>query len=751
MQQIAQTALGGAGQGRVPFFGTLSLRAAAALRAAIEKETALRRPFLWTPVGMGAGTLLYFSADHEPSLPFAAALFLIFAGAAFTARSYPRLFLPLIVAACVAGGFCSAAWRTARVDAPVLTRIGVGALTGYVEEVDHRRAGARFVLRVASAQGLPGDITPARVRLSTRGEPPFKAGDFIALKARLLPPAQASLPGGYDFARDAYFMRLGAVGNALGRIEVKPAPEPAPWSLRFFAAVDRARNALALRVYDELQGDEGAIAAAMVAGKRDFLSESAKELIRRAGIFHVVTISGVQMTLVAGMFFVGLRRLFAFSRTLALNYPIKKWAAALAILGAVLYDIGTGSRVGTERALIMTITMLVAVLLDRPAFSMRNLALAAMFIIVLEPEAILGASFQLSFAAVAALIAVFEARDESRALLRARVSTVRKGGVLAKPDGPLLSLWRALLMGPGAALLATICATLATASFMAGNFHELSPYVLIGNPLTLAIIELFAVPCALLGALLYPLGLDGMVWRYLGLGIELITHIAQLIASAPGAGLPIKSFAPWAMVFLALALLSIVLWRSNFLRATALPFALLGLLGASASEGFDLAVAPGGDAAALRVAGGALALLGKKPENFAAEQWLRADADPRAPSDARSAGACDDYGCVARAQDGRLVAVVLKREALLEDCAKAAIIVTPLLTPQGCGAPVVIDRRRLEETGAVTLRLKAGQVEWTTARRRADDRPWSRPPPPRPQRVMEATEHDADDVADLDE
>jgi len=735
LQQIAQTAVGSAGQGRVPFFGALSLRAATALREAIEKETALRRPFLWTPVAMGAGVLLYFVADHEPSFIFAVALLLVLVAAAVAARRHERLFAPLIVAACLAGGFFSAAWRTARVDAPVLTRIGIGTLTGYVEEVDYRRAGARFVLRVSSTVGLPGDIKPARVRLSMRGAPAFEAGDFIVLKARLLPPTQASLPGGYDFARDAFFMRLGAVGSALGRIEAKPAPAPAPLSLRFFAAIDHARNALALRVHDELQGDEGAIAAAMVAGKRDFLSENAKELIRRAGIFHVVTISGVQMTLVAGMFFVGVRRLLACSRTLALNYPIKKWAAALAIVGAVLYDLGTGSRVGTERALIMTVVMLVAVLLDRPAFSMRNLAIAAIFVIVFEPEAILGASFQLSFAAVAALIAVFEARDESKAIFRARLAVARKGGALAKPEGLLLTLWRTLLIGPGAALFATICATLATASFMAGNFHELSPYVLVGNPLTLAIIEFFAVPCALLGALLYPLGLDGPVWRYLGLGIELITHIAQLIASAPGAELPVRSFAPWATVFLASALLSLVLWRSNFLRATALPLALIGLFGASSNEGFDLVVAPNGEAAAVRIEGGALTLLGKTPDGFAAEQWLRADADPRRPADARGGAVCDEFGCVARAQDGRIVALVAKREALLEDCAKAGILVTRLYAPRGCAAAIVIDRRRLEETGAAALRLKGGQDEWTSARKRGGDRPWSREPPPKASRV----------------
>lgn len=732
MQDVANSAsdaLGGAGQGRAPFLETQALRLRASVSAAYAKEAALRRPFLWTPVATGAGALLYFAADHEPSLPFALALFLAFLIGAWRTRALPRFQIPMLLAACVCGGFFSAAWRSARVDGPILPRIGIGQLTGFVEELDLRRGGARFVLRVASAEGLPGDVAPARVRLTTRGEPNFKAGDFIALKARLLPPAHASLPGGSDFARDAYFMGVGAVGSALGRIETMPPPDPAPLSLRFYAAVDRARNALALRVFNELQGDTGAIAASMVTGKRDLLSENAKELIRRAGIFHIVTISGIQMSLVAGIFFVGLRRLFAFSRTLALNYPIKKWAAALAIIGAVVYDIGTGSRVGTERALVMTLVMLVAVLFDRPAFSMRNLAWAVFFVVAFEPEALLGASFQLSFAAVAALIAVYESRNETRNEQRQRAADIWIGTASAAPEGMFARLRRGALLGPGAALFATFCATSATASFMANDFHELSPYVLVGNPLTLAIIEFFAVPGALLGAALYPLGLDGFVWHYLGLGIDLITAIAKLIGSAPGASLPVKSFAPWAIFFFALALLFLVLWRSWLLRALAIPLALIGLLGASSGEGFDLAIAPGGDAAALRLPEGGLALLGRKPSAFAAEQWLRADADERPASDARGGVACDDYGCIARAKDGRFVALVEKRAALIEDCAKAAVVVTPLFAPSGCGAAIVIDRRKLEETGAITLRFKPHGVEWTAARSRGEDRPWSRPPP----------------------
>ncbi|MGO9428357.1 ComEC/Rec2 family competence protein, partial [Rhodoblastus sp.] len=474
----------------------------------------MRRPFLWLPAAAGAGAIFYMVAASEPALwvvgPFAA----ICAVLAFVAREKRGLCAFLVALAALGAGEFFGGWRAARVDAPILARVFVGEMAGFVEEVDYRVQGARFLLRPIEAQGLAPERTPYRVRLTSRGQPAFAAGDFVVVKARLLPPAHASLPGGYDFARDAYFARIGAVGSALSPPQAVTPPESPGWTLSFFAAVDRARNALALRVAEAIGGDNGAIGAAMVTGKRDMLSDAAKETIRKAGIFHIITISGVQMTLVAGIFFVGLRRLMALSTTLALNYPIKKWAAALAMLGACCYALFTGSRVGSERALFMTLILLGSVLADRPALTMRNLAFAALAVIVLQPEALLGASFQLSFAAVAALVAVYE----SRATLRGFTPTDKAAPGMAPRETEeaarsladnLAERTRHGILG---ALFATFCATSATASFMAYDFHELSPYVLIGNPLTLAMIELFAVPAALLGSLLYPFGLDGWVW-----------------------------------------------------------------------------------------------------------------------------------------------------------------------------------------------------------------------------------------------
>ena len=689
---------------------------------ALAKEIDGRRFFLWIPVAAMGGVALNLSADREPVLWLPALLTAICAGLAFVCRARPLALGIWVALAALCAGFLSMGLRTARVETPMLDHVRTVAVQGFVEEVDIRRSGGRFILRVVDAGKLPSALVPRRVRLTTRATPDFAAGDYVELTARLWPPPRAALPGGYDFSRDAYFEGIGAVGTALGAISVLPPPATASWRERFFAAIDRTRNRLAVRVDAIIGGDEGAIAAAMVTGKRDFLSNDAKDLIREAGIFHIITISGLQMTLVAGIFFVIARRLLALSPTLALNYPIKKWAAGVAMLGSVLYDLGTGSRVGTERALIMTLIVLGAVILDRRALSMRNLALAVLAIIVIEPDAILGVSFQLSFAAVAALVAVMEARlaavDRSPDPFPPPRGQTDRRGVLASHfvDKPLRLL------------LAAFCATCATASFMAYHFHDLSPYVLIGNPLTLTIIECFAVPGALIGAVLYPLGLDAPVWLYVGLGIKLILAIARFIAAAPGSTVHVRAFAPYALIFLSLAVMSAVLWRSILFRATAIPLLALGLIGACNGPRYDAVIASSGDLVAVRDTNGRLQIVGKSFNAFTAEQWLTADGDERDPAATRDSRArCDRDGCIAALPHGGLLSVVTAVAAFEEDCVRAAVLVSALAAPADCQAQV-FDREKLAATGAVGLTWNGSRYLVATDRSVLEDRPWSAAP-----------------------
>jgi competence protein ComEC len=176
--------------------------------------------------------------------------------------------------------------------------------------------------------------------------------------------------------------------------------------------------------------------------------------------------------------------------------------------------------------------------------------------------------------------------------------------------------------------------------------------------------------------------------------------------------------------------LSAVIWRTALLRATAIPLAMIGLWGATRGPDYDIAIAATGESAAVRTSDGQLAVLGARPSAFVSEQWLRADADPRAPKAAQRGARCEPSGCSAQLPDGRAVALVLSRDALLEDCARATLVIAPFPIPAGCGAPTIIERRRLDETGAVTLKIAGDQFEMRTARAIGENRPWSRAPRP---------------------
>ena len=701
------------------------------LAGAFEREWDERRPFLWLPVAAIGGVLLYLVADREPVLWLPLLLGFVAAVAAWMVRGHPLGSALSLGALALVVGFVSAELRTRAVATPMLDRVRIVRIAGRVDEVDLRPSGARFVLTVTD----PGDLAPAprRVRLTARRVDDLAAGASVSLTARLLPPSGAVLPGGYDFARDAYFSGIGAVGSVLGRVRAAPEPASGGWRARILAAIDRARNDLAARV-DAVVGDDdtGAIAAAMVTGKRDLLSAGGREIIREAGIFHIITIAGVQMTLVAGLIFGLVRRALALSATLALTRPIKAWAAAVAILGAVAYDIGTGSRVGTQRALFMTLVMLGAVIAGRRALTMRNLAFAALAVVAIEPEQVAGASFQLSFAAVAALIAVQEAR-----LRRLPDDPLAEPAPRQAPVPP----WRHRLRHAGSKVLhlltATVFATAATAPFMAAEFHELSPYVFIGNPLTLAMIEFFAVPGALLGTALYPLGLDAPVWHWVGFGIRTVMAVARILADAPHATVHLRAFAPWALPCFALAFLNLVIWRTGMLRLVALPLFGLGLVGAMAGAAPDAIVAPTGAAVAIRAPDGQLGTLGK-PGGFTAEQWLRADGDPRDADDPKGAklalpaARCDKLACVAPLPGGGFLSLVIDPAAFAEDCRRAAVIVTALAAPRVCPAATVIDRISLATSGALALKRNGDGWAVDKARPVGEDRPWSPAPKPPP-------------------
>lgn len=687
------------------------------LSAATEAETERRTWFNWLPVAFGLGIAVYFAADREP-LWWGPPLFIAgFAVLAFVVRTRPIAFAAMMALCLATTGLLAGIIRTERVMTPVIERTTIAKLGGFVESVEERTRDMRMVVVVTSFGSLAAEQIPNKVRITAQKNR-ISAGEYISITARLMPPPEAARPGGYDFARDAFFRGLGAVGSGLGTIERPPAPHFAPLALRINAQIDLARNAMTERIAGLIGGQAGAVAAALVTGKRGLISEETNDILRGAGIYHIVSISGLHMVLAAGAIFWLARALLALVPGIALGWPLKKIAALFAMLGATAYCIFSGSEVATERSLIMTLIMLGAVLADRPALSMRNLALAALIVLALEPDAMLGPSFQMSFGAVAALIAFAEWQRR-----RPKVDKAEPGFV-----GRSI---RAAQFGLAGMLITSVLAALATGPFAAFHFQTYNPFGLLGNMLALPFVSLIVMPAAVAGALLYPLGLDAIAWWVMGLATEPVLAVSRHVAGLGGSTQVVPAYSVAAVTGFAMALILLTLF-TTWLRYLALVPLAFGVALAAHPQRQDIYIDREAAGVAARSASGRLSIIGR-PGSFVMEQWLKADGDNRKPDDAslRDGTACDPGGCVVTLPDGKTVSWSRDPLIVSDDCARADLVVTPLRWDGACKA-LMVDRRTLDRFGSISIRSAPDGLTAITGRNPDAPRAWSRKDTSRP-------------------
>ena len=381
--------------------------------------------------------------------------------------------------------------------------------------------GCGYIFDHATISGLDVGATPERVRITIRTERGgVRAGDWGRLRAVLPPPPGPAAPGAFDFARRAWFERLGAVGYAISpATRIDGTAESNGW---FAPGLGRLRNTLAARVRDALGPAAGGVAAALMTGDRGTIPAADLAAMRDEGLAHLLAISGLHMGLLAASLFFVVRASFALWPAVTLRYPIKKWAAAVTLIGAFGYLLVTGATVPTQRAYLMTGLVLVAVMLDRLAFSMALVAWAATVVLMARPESLLGPSFQISFAAVVALIAVYEALRERLTAWRRRARVTRRLGLY--------------LLGVG---ITTLIAGLATAPFAAFHFDRVVSYGLIANLGAVPITALWIMPLALAAYALMPFGLEGAALVPMGWGIEAVLWIAHTVAAWPAAVTPL--------------------------------------------------------------------------------------------------------------------------------------------------------------------------------------------------------------------
>ncbi len=654
--------------------------------------------FHWVPVCLALGIGWYFMLRFEPSQTLfwgvgTGALILL-----LLSRMLGDALGPFALAVALVGaGFILAGWRAHDVAGPVLGFRYYGPVEGRVVGIDRSSSDAlRLTLDQVVLERTTPSRTPTRVRISLHGDAELgvvpQPGMRVMTTGHLSPPGGPVEPGGFDFQRHAWFGQLGAVGYTRVPVLAIASAEDGQAGL----AVFRIRMAAAARVMEVLPGDDGGFAVAVTTGARSAISQDALEDLRASNLAHLLAISGLHMGLLSGFVFALLRVGFALVPPLALRVPARKLAAGGALVAAAGYLALSGGNVATERAFIMAAVALCAIMVNRRAISLRGVAIAAVIVLILRPEALLGPGFQMSFAATTALVAVF--------------GWMRDGRVTIGPK------WVQPVIG---VLLASGISGLATAPIGAAHFNTVSHYGLIANLTAVPMMGMIIIPSAVLALFLGLFGLEAVGLKIMGLGLQWILWVADTVANWDGARSFVHGPGLWVLPMLTLGFLWLVLWQGRSRLIGLAPMLVSFVIWAQTDRPAGL-IAENGTLVGVMTQDGR-ALSKAKGAGFIARNWLENDGDD---SDQQSANA--RWGDAVRVGQTDLVHLSGKRAVSgFAGCVPGQIVVASVDLDEPQPACDVYDPKRLRQTGAIALYQKGDELRLQSVRDITGTRLWT--------------------------
>ncbi|NOX73346.1 MAG: ComEC family competence protein [Alphaproteobacteria bacterium] len=665
---------------------------------------------LWMPFALALGIGLYFALRFEPGVVIYGTLVVLIPAGIYGARFVPfSAAVVLLGLSIVATGFVNAGFSAHRKSAPVLKYRYYGPIEGRIIAVDRSASDKpRITLDRVRLAKVSASRTPRKIRISLHYPKQFmtlEPGRIVMLTANLSPPSGPVEPGGFDFQRFAWFRALGAIGYSRTPVLEAAAPDQAGFAM----GLVRLRMRLATAIRAKIDGQGGAFAAAILLGDRSAIAPEMLARLRASNLAHLLAISGLHMGLLTGFVFAVIRYGLALVPFLALRLPVKKIAAMGAFVVAVTYLFLSGGNVATQRAFVMVAVMLLAILLERRALTLRAVALAAVIVLLVRPESLIEAGFQMSFAATTALVAVF-------AFLRDR-------GVFIGGGGPVKGALRwlfALVMSSGVA-------GLATAPISAFHFNQIAQYGLAANLLSVPAMGAVVMPSAVVAILLTPLGLDGLAWAMMGVGIDWILFVAGKIAALNGAVVYIVKPATLVLALIASGALMLVLLRGP-VRLVAIAPVLLGFWLWSGTERPKLLLSANGRLMGV-VKDGARVLNRARGSGFVASNWLENDGKG-ATQEMATLGLAKGKTRLESVSIGGLEAAYIWQkdvdpQEVAALCSSYDLVILPQskLMQDGCE---ILNKTSLKATGSIAIDVDKAGFVLTGARQMTGARLWSR-------------------------
>lgn len=657
----------------------------------------------WLAVGFGSGIALWFALPSWWEwLALLAASLAIAAGAVAALGAdgrFPYLRLVLVAMAGILAAGCATVWaKSALIGVPGIARPLVGEFTGVILSRDEQPAENRVRLTLATREPGTGRVIAVRLNLPLASDDPaLTENATVQVKARLMPPAPPMLPGGYDFARSAWFSGLAATGSALGPAQVIAPAKTTP------VLADLQRR-LSRHVHEHLAGSPGGIAAAFASGDRGGIAEPDEAAMRDSGLAHLLSVSGLHVSAVIAVTYALALGLLALWPWLALRVRLPILAAGAAAAAGIGYTLLTGSEVPTVRSCIGALLVLLALALGREALSLRMLAVAALAVMVLWPEAVVGPSFQMSFAAVLAIVSLHTS-DAVRRFLAPR------------EEGWGVRMLRRVAM----LLLTGVVIEFALLPIGLFHFHKAGLYGAFANVIAIPLTTFVTMPLIALALLLDTLGLGAPAWWLCGRSLELLLAMAHWVAAQPGAVTRLPAIGGWLFALYLAGALWLALWQSR-VRLFGLVPIVVAVAALAGLRSPDLLISGDGRHVGLvEPGGGRLAVLREGAGSYATETLteLAGMGGEVVPlSEWPGARCTPDFCAVEVVRAGRTWQLLIGRSKdmvgereLAAACALSDIVIADRWLPASCHPRwLKADRRLLERSGGLAIDLSQGRV-----------------------------------------
>lgn len=651
-------------------------------------------------VAFGIGVATYFAWLYEPSFLLTLGLLAALGTAwfVFHKRMWPATGIVWLIFLAVVG-FGRAVWHTKAVDHPQFSQQErTYRIEGWISAIEKSGNSERYLVELLSVENVSSERMPERVRIrvTKRPDPPIAAGSTINwLVASKAPPGPA-VPGSYDPGQAAFFKGIGGFGFGYGAPRKQKDAQLEPWD-KLRRSVVRWRYGLADRIMEAAPSETAGLQVALMTGVRRFIPDEQTETLRVAGLAHILAISGLHMALLAGGTYSAIAFLLACILPLSRRYDVRKFAAGSAIAAATFYLVLSGASVATQRAWVMSSIFFLAIILDRRAISMRSVSVAALVTLALHPESLISVGFQMSFAAVTALVAVYQTWQRLRPAYSRRSFSRRS-----------LDFFSSLSV-------TSLVAGFATGGFAVFHFNRFAQYGFAGNLLAMPLFSLFVMPLAVVSLLAMPFGLEAMPLYLMGLALEPILKAADWVAGWPGAMLYIGAAPDWVLPIYGLGFVTLCM-AQRWWRALGLFLIFVAFAGWGKAPKPDLRISEDGKVAFWQYPDAAdeepiLFVGSRRSDRYGREQFAQragqagADWAPYADRIAQ----CDALACRVAIGDWK-VSILQSPSEVPEECRASDLVILSVrsagpVAKRNCDA-VLVDEASLRETGALDVYLK---------------------------------------------